>query len=224
MRRTATLLGVLAMVISACGQATVQDNEPAASQTTSSATATSTDTPSTTVTPPVPPAAAEPFDWSAASINGMTTVASGQTPSPAALPFPAAVPNSAGTPSYVFVSDPAHWPSGESAVLLQYDGSSPYGVLRVTEEKMPPGLVDQSFIQQLASTCQDCTDNRLVSVTPTIQGALMAGQPATSVTFLVGPYKVVVIGPADTFTTDDAVTVAGQVANGLAQSSTAPNQ
>ncbi len=165
-----------------------------------------------------PPTAGEPFLWSASHVDGMKTVAVDKRPSPATLPFPAAVPADAGTPSYVFVSDPAHSPADQPVVTLQYGQSSPFGVLRVVEEKGPPGVVDQSFIRELSSVCTDCTDNRPVAVTPAIQGALMAGPPATSVTFLVGRYQVVVIGPAATFGTDHAVAVASEVANGLVAS------
>lgn len=163
-----------------------------------------------------PPTAAEPLHWSATHMDGMKTVAIGRKPARAAMPFPAGVPADAGTPSYVFVSEPLHWPAHQSAVVIQYDRSSPLGVLRVFEEKMPSGVVHQSFIKELGSVCKDCTDNRVLAVTPGIQGALMAGPPATSVTFLVGPYKVVVMGPAATLTTAHAVAVAGEVARGLA--------
>lgn len=113
----------------------------------------------------------------------------------------------------VFVSIPADYPEGEEEIVAEYDASSPYGAFRVREEKTRKGLVDQSFIDQIPSICNTCTDARLVDVTGSIKGALLAGPNGpTSVTWLQGAYKMIVIGPAKSFSPDTSVALAREVA------------
>jgi hypothetical protein len=148
------------------------------------------------------------------SFDGMKEVSQGAMPTASALPFAAAFPAKAGTPMGVFVSIPADYSAGETEVVEEYDGSSPYGPFRVREERHPAGELDQSFINGIPSVCSSsCTDARLVTLQPGIQGALLAGPDGpTSVTWLQGSYELIVIGPPSTFSPDTAVAVAENVA------------
>ena len=107
----------------------------------------------------------------------------------------------------------ADHPDGEEEVVAEYDASSPHGAFRVREEKTPKGLVDQSFIEWIPSICDTCTEHRLVDVTSDINGALLAGPNGpTSVTWLQGDYKLIVIGPEKSFSPDTSVALAREVA------------
>jgi hypothetical protein len=150
------------------------------------------------------------------SFSGMTKVASGAYAPVSALPFAADYPTSAGLPMGVFVSIPNAYPAGETEVVEEYDSSSTYRAFRVREEATPAGSLDQSFINQIPSICDTCTDARLVTLEPGVVGALLAGPNGpTSVTWLQGSFKMIVIGPAVTFPADTAVAVAKEVATGF---------
>jgi hypothetical protein len=160
------------------------------------------------------PNGGEAMQFPMTSFDGMTEVATDSIPARSTLPFAAAFPGSADAPMGVFVSIPADYPEGEQEVVVEYAASSPYGAFRVREEKTPKGLVDESFIEGIPSTCDaSCTDARLVDVTSDIKGALLAGPNGpTSVTWLQEDYKMVVIGPATSFSPDTAVALAREVA------------
>jgi hypothetical protein len=203
--RGAVLAVALALVGSSCGQAVNGDGSSPAGTTGGE----SIPTIETTF-----PDAGEKMVFPMKSFDGMNQVATNSFPDPADLPFNAVFPQSAKTPMGVFVSIPDDYPKGEEEVVAEYDGASPYGAFRLREEKTPPGLVDQSFIEEIPKVCDTCTDARLVDIGSGIQGALLAGPDGpTSVTWLQGVYKMIVIGPpTDTFTTDAAIALAKEVA------------
>jgi hypothetical protein len=145
----------------------------------------------------------------------MTQVADGSYPDPAQLPYGVALPKDAGAPLAVWVSNADAYPEGESEVVAEYGSASSYGAFRIRDEKVPVGLVDQSFIDQMPGNCTTCTDARLVDLGSSIKGALLAGAPGpTSITWLEGGHKLIVIGPADTFSADDAIRLSTEVAAG----------
>ena len=152
---------VIALVTGGCGNAVGGDgSSPAAPATAGD----SVPTIETTL-----PNGGETMQFPMKSFDGMKRVAADSVPAPSDLPFNAAFPKSADAPMGVFVSIPADYPDGEEEVVAEYDASSPYGPFRVREEKTPKGLVDQSFIDQIPSICDTCTDARLVDVTSDIK-------------------------------------------------------
>jgi hypothetical protein len=164
--------------------------------------------------------AGEPAVFPMKSLSGMTEVAQNTVPGSGSLPFNAVFPKSAGAPMGVFVSIAADSPPNEVTVDAEYDGSSPYGAFRLTEEKTPPGAVTQSFIQQIPNICGTCSDARLIDLGGGIQGALLAGPDnPTSVTWLQGPFKMIVMGPSGSFSASTAETVAKEVASAFSPTS-----
>ena len=203
------MLGLLALGAAACGAAV---HEGSGANTSVSAVTEGDSVP--TVFTVSPSGDGEPMAFPMRSFDGMKEVAQGTVPPASALPFAAAFPAHAGTPMGVFVSIPADYPAGETEIVEEYDGSSPYGAFRVREEKHPAGELDQSFLDGILSVCTaSCTDHRLVKLQPGIEGALLAGPNGpTSVTWLQGSYELIVIGPAHTFPPDTAVSIAKDVA------------
>jgi len=216
MRKLAPLIAIAAAVgvlgATACGAA-MQEGSGANSRTSTAAEGDST--PVATVTPG---GDGEAMAFPMKSFDGMKEVAHETMPAASALPFAAAFPDNAGTPMGVFVSNPAEYPAGETEIVEEYDGSSPYGPFRVRESKHPDGELDQSFIDGIPSVCPaSCTDHRLVALQHGIEGALLAGPDGpTSVTWLQGPYELIVIGPARTLSPDTAVAIARNVAEKFA--------
>jgi len=206
--RRAAVLGIVALGATACGAAM---QEGSGANTHASTATEGGSVPAMTVTPG---GDGESMAFPMRSFDGMTEVAQRTIPPASALPFAAAFPADAGAPMGVFVSKPADYPAGETEIVEEYDSSSPYGPFRVRESKHPDGELDQSFINGIPSVCAaSCTDHRLVNLQPGIQGALLAGPDGpTSVTWLQGPYELIVIGPASTFSPDTAVAISKDVA------------
>jgi hypothetical protein len=135
------------------------------------------------------------------------------------LPFAATFPVSAGNPLVVFVTDPKIYDPSELAVVdAEYDSASPYGPFRLREERTPDGILGTTFLQDLSHFCdgQSCT-SYVVSITPGVPGVLLAQDGApTSITWVASfghdNYKLVVMGPGDTFTRDSAVALASEIA------------
>ena len=113
----------------------------------------------------------------------------------------------------MFVYDPAQHLAGVDA---EYDASSPYGAFRLREERTRVGLLERDFVQSLSGFCNDggdaagsgCT-SRLVDIGSGLQGAVLYGPngdtSVTAVDTLGGQdYKLIVMGPAATFTPDRA--------------------
>jgi hypothetical protein len=202
------ILGIVGLATTACGAAV---NEGAG---TGGSTVTGGDSVPTVITVIPNGNPDEAMRFPEKSFEGMQEVVKGATPTASQLPFAAAFPSSAGTPMGVFTTIPADTPAEHSAVIEEFDASSPYGPFRVSEEKHPAGELDQSFINQIPSVCSStCTDARLVSIQPGVEGALLAGPDGpTSITWLQGSYEMIVIGPPGTFTPQTAVSIAKQVA------------
>jgi hypothetical protein len=120
----------------------------------------------------------------------------------------------------VWVSNADAYAPGDSEVVLEYDGSSPYGAFRIRERQPPKGAHSKTFIQDIPGNCTTCTDARLIDLGSGVQGALLAGDPGpTSVTWLQGPYEVIVIGPAESFSPEQAIALSHELAGDLVAAS-----
>jgi hypothetical protein len=150
------------------------------------------------------------------NFEGMSRVADGGYPSSSSLPYPVDFPKSAGAPMAVWVSNADAYAPGDAEVVLEYDASSPYGPFRIRERQPSTGMHSTTFIQDIVESCTTCTDARLIDLGAGIEGALLAGKPGpTSIAWLEGPYEVVVIGPAQSFSAQNAIAISREVADGL---------
>lgn len=162
-----------------------------------------------------PPVAEEPTPFPLTSFEGMTQVASNAYPDQSALPYDVPLPREAGPPLAVWVSDPKAYPPGVTEVVAEYDKSAVYGPFRIRDEQLPTGSVDQDWIDGIPRNCSTCSDARLVDLGNGISGALMYGPPRpTSITWLEGANKLIVIGPGD-LSEDQAIKISSEVAAGL---------
>jgi hypothetical protein len=95
---------------------------------------------------------------------------------------------------------------------LRYGQRSLGGVFLFTAEPRPSGFGTRS-VRDLARQCGVCSDNRLVALAPGVRGALMAGgNGPNSITWLEHGLEMQVLGPAATFSTRRAITVAAALA------------
>lgn len=151
----------------------------------------------------------------------MTQVATTAAAAASTLPFAVVYPAHVVVPPLaVWVSKADPLAPNDPRVILDYDTSSAFGAFRIIERQPPPGSHSPTFIQDLAAVCESCSDHRLVDLGNGAGGALLAGAPGpTSVTWLQGPWEVIVIGPAATFTEAHAVTISQGLVSGPASSS-----
>jgi hypothetical protein len=92
--------------------------------------------------------------------------------------------------------------------LVVYGDRSPYGVFRLTAEPQPEGF-DAAAIRSLASACDVCDENRLVSLAPGVRGALLAGgNGPNSVSWIENGLRMMVLGPGSSFSASRAVAAA----------------
>jgi hypothetical protein len=173
-------------------------------------------TPSSTLTSG--PDGPEPINFAKPDFAPAIQVATDSIPASSRLPFPAAFPtNTAGTPATVWASSPANYPQGEAMVAASWDSRSQVGPFFLFEYLQQPGQMTESDIQALGANCSDCTENGIITVAAGIDGALLAGPPTNSITWLQGNYELEVMGPADTFSVTDAKTAAAEIAKAFAQ-------
>ena len=195
-----------ALLLSACGQAGTE-----AATSTQPATTTITDV-----------AGGESVDFTHPDFAPALKVAADSIPSASQLPFAAVFPTAtAGTPATVWATNADRYPAGLAFIGASWDTNSPVGAFFLNEA-LQPGYNAQSDINKLAHSCTDCTENKLVAVTPAIQGALLAGAPVTSITWIQGDYLLELMGPADTFTIDHAQKVASEIATKFAATAASP--
>jgi hypothetical protein len=77
----------------------------------------------------------------------------------------------------VWVLNSDAYATGDSEVVLEYDGSSTCGPFRIRERHPPSGVHSKTFIQDIPGNFTPCTDARLIDLRSGLQGALVAGDP-----------------------------------------------
>jgi hypothetical protein len=141
------------------------------------------------------------------SIVGFKNVPAGSVVETTFLVGPLVVPEKySASLTTEFVSD------ANDTVILRYSDPKTFGTFWLSESALPDPDYSQADIVTLSQICTDCTEKGLVPVSPTIDGALLAGPPATSITWLQNGNRFRVIGPDDTFSVKTATAVAMSVA------------
>jgi hypothetical protein len=121
------------------------------------------------------------------------------------LPFRVRIAPEIGRPVGVYVA------RRERIALILWGRRSRFGTFRMTVQ--PRHDYTAHDVRVLASECGACADNRLVELTVGIRGALLAGgNGPNSVTWREHGRMAVVLGPARTFSREDAVAAARALA------------
>jgi hypothetical protein len=101
----------------------------------------------------------------------------------------------------------------ERVVIVRYSEKSAFGAFWLREYPPPSPGFGEGDIQYLATACRSCTQNEMVQLLPTVDGALMAGLPGpTSVSWFQNGVYFSVIGPGDTFSVVGAEAAAAAAA------------
>jgi hypothetical protein len=129
------------------------------------------------------------------------------------LPFTPVTPAGLGSPSIIEINDPAKVAYVVRGLAFIYHDSR-YGQFVVIESK---ATITQATLEGYASQCSPAAGCKALASVVIIRGqvrALLLSGPApsaTSVTWLTGGLKIIVIGPSATFTVNDALSAAEQV-------------
>ena len=195
-----------AMLLSACGQAGTQ-------------AATSTQPATTTITNV---AGGESVDFTHPDFAPALKVAADSIPSASQLPFAAVFPTAtAGTPATVWATNADSYPAGLAFIGASWDTNSPVGAFFLNEA-LQPGYNTQSDIDQMINGCANCSETKLVQITPTIRAALRVASQVTSVIWIQGDYLFELTGPVDTFSAADSQKVASETATKFAATAASP--
>ena len=127
------------------------------------------------------------------------------------LPFVPIASLTLGDPISIFVSDPAAVPVEDRAISLTYQHPS-YGRFVLGEQL---SQTTQQELEALADGCdpsQGCEGTwTIVTIRETTKALLVAGPGSTFMSWLVGPIRINLLGPPDTFDTSEAMAVANSV-------------
>ena len=147
------------------------------------------------------------MDWSQTRFDGTRLIASHTLALPMKkLAFPIELPPGIGPPAGVYTSSKTARGAGR-VVIARYGKSSGIGIVwlsygRADHPAGPKGLAS------IASNCTDCSSHGVIGLGHGFHGALLAGNPETSVTWYQNGYMIVVAGPAPPLTADTAERVA----------------
>ena len=122
------------------------------------------------------------------------------------LAFPLKMPTAIGSSPSIFVSNPVDYPQEVREAALVFSTSS-FGSFDILERVSDQ---TQSELESLTEHNSDggSTKFTLVTLDDGTEAVLETGNTATSVEWLDGPAEIVVVGPAATFTPDQAMAVA----------------
>jgi hypothetical protein len=119
------------------------------------------------------------------------------------LPVRVTLPVAAGQPAGVY--------KGVRGIRVRYGSGSHFGVFLLTVSSGRYGLRARR-IRALALGCRSCSDNRLISLTGTLRGAIAVGGRPSTITWREAGRTFEVRGPAATFSEQRAIAAARAIA------------
>lgn len=119
------------------------------------------------------------------------------------LPLRVTLPVAVGQPAGVY--------TGLRGIRVRYGSKSHFGVFLLTVSNRRYGLRARR-IRALALGCRSCSDNRLISLTARVRGAVAVGGRPSTITWREGGRTFEVRGPAATFSETRAIAVARAIA------------
>jgi hypothetical protein len=119
------------------------------------------------------------------------------------LPLRVTLPVAAGQPAGVY--------RGVRGIRVRYGSGSHFGVFLLTVSNGRYGLRARR-IRALALGCRSCSDNRLISLSASVRGAVAVGGRPSTITWREGGRTFEVRGPASTFSEQRAIAAARAIA------------
>jgi hypothetical protein len=149
------------------------------------------------------------FDWDNIVQNGL--MVDDLAEAKGYLSFEPISPRSLGSPLRILVSDPAQFELDARSVGMEYKDPT-YGHFWIIEkttqttQKELEGLVDQC---KSSPKCEGTWS--VVEIRDGVRAVLIEGPPSTHLEWLESGVRVVVMGPPDEFTGDEAISVANAI-------------